>query len=57
MVTKATDGNDLHIGADATEPLAEDRHIDLYMVLHRIGLQSPDMGEDSGFGQVALSGL
>ena len=46
MVAKTSDGNDLHIRTDAAKLLAEDRHIDLHMVFHCIGVIAPDPGQD-----------
>ena len=50
VVAKAPDGDNLNIGTDAGEPFAQDRHIDLHMILHSIGFQSPDIGDDRRLG-------
>lgn len=48
MVAEAPDGNDLHIGADAAQALAQDGNVNFHMVLHGVGFQSPDVGENGG---------
>ena len=57
MIAQSPGGSNPHIRADETELFPQHRHIDLHMVLHRVGFQSPYMGKDGGFGQVPSAGL
>ena len=57
MIAQFPDCLDSDVGADAGQLLAQEAHIDLHVIFHRVGVITPHPGQDGLFGEVALPGL